>query len=127
MVWCDIEDLGESLSVNFGPLNLFCSIGRFTIPYRKIEAYYEPRCLGTRRCGYGVGKVNMCIRGGLRQHALPSFCCHQKQMIIKYKSDQILCRKRYNKVLIAVSGNDYQAFVKMLDAKFGQISNAVII
>merc|ERR1719295_1125024 len=42
-LWCEVEDLGGSLSVKFGPLNILCGIQSVEIPYAQIKAYRDPK------------------------------------------------------------------------------------
>ena len=126
MLWCEVEDTGESLSVKFGPLNLFCRMGHTIIRYSDIKEYRPAQGRCEKRCGYGVGKVNYCVPGGLRQHALCGLCCQQKPVLIEFKCPQSVCGKRYCKILLALSPRDYQDFMQMLDRKFGVMNNTVV-
>merc|ERR1740123_578243 len=125
-MWCEVEDLGGSLSVKFGPLNIWCGTQSVEIPYAQIRAYRDPQGSCEGCCAYGVGKVNFCVDGGLRQHALCSLCCQQRQIVIEFKEPQSICLKGYRKMTIAVSGSDYTDFIKLLDEKFGLNSTVVV-
>ena len=67
--------------------------------------------------GYGVGRVHP-VQGGIRRHSLCSCLCDQRQLVIELKQPRSFCIQ-YRRVVIAVSGKDYEALCQMLDAKFG--------
>lgn len=127
MLWCEVEDQGDRLSVRFGPLNVLCGMGHVVIPYVQIKAYRPPFGDCERCGGYGVGKVNLCVSGGLRQHALCGLCCDQRPVIIEYRETQAVCTKHYGAIMIAMSARDHQDFMRMLDRKFGIVSNSSAI
>ena len=128
MVYCDVEDLGASLSVRFGPYPaLLCGVGDIEIPYRDIKLYHEPTNTCEGCCAYGVGKINKCTKPPIRQHALCSCCCKQRQMVIVYRNPQMLCMAEYSKIVIAVNGEDFHKFKTMLDEKFNVITTTTPI
>ena len=125
MLYCDIEDLGNELSVKFGPFQGFlCYLGDFVIPYTNIKCYHDPSGCCEGCGGYGIGKINKCSGGaGGRQHSLCSCCCGHKQIVIEFKSTKSLCAYGYDKITISVNGDHYQSFRKLLDEKLGVITS----
>eukprot|EP01084_Bolivina_argentea_P156024 271880_1 len=126
-LWCEVEDLGSDLCVTFGPLQaVFCNMGQAIIPYNQIKTYYAPTNCYEGCCGYGIAKINKAVDGGIRQHSLCSCDCREKQMVIQYRNPQTMCAggwcNAYTKIVIAVSGSDYQALKKMLDEKFNVVT-----
>ena len=119
MLWCEVEDEGNALRVQFGPMNVMCGMGHVVIPFDQIKSY-RPAKGGCETCGgYGIGRVNICVSGGLRQHALCGICCKQSPVVIEYKETQKICRKGYKKIMIALEREDVQEFMRMMDRKFG--------
>lgn len=125
-VWCDTEDLGDRLSVKFGPLQAcLCGCGATEIPYASIKSYREPKGCCDACCGYGIGQVYICSGGiGLRQHSCCSCCCGHQQIIIEFRSDKTesMCGKGYDAIAIAVNIDDYQTFKKLMDEKLGVLT-----
>merc|ERR1719474_268258 len=111
--YCQVEDLGDKLKVTFGPLAMPCNGTSVEIPYRQMAAYRSPDGCCEGCCGYGFCQVNK-VQGGIRQHSLWSCGCHQKQIVIELKQNMTFCVP-YSKIVIAVAGADYEAFVQMMN------------
>merc|ERR1711879_102986 len=61
MLWCEMEDMGNALSVRFGPLShcCFCGNGSALIPYQSIKAYRPAQGCCEAHCSYGIARVNI--------------------------------------------------------------------
>merc|ERR1712096_71995 len=90
-LWCEIEDVGDALTVTFGPWKIYCGMSKLTIPYQDICSYRGPQGFCEDKCSYSVGKVNTCRPGGLRMHGLCMICGKSKKMIIEMKEPDSIC------------------------------------
>lgn len=111
------------MSVKFGPLTAcFCGLGKTEIIYSTIKEYHDPQDCCEGCCAYGIGKVNKCAgKSGIRQHSLCSCCCNQRQIVITFNDGQYpsVCAYSYDKIVIAVNGDHYQALTNVFFEKVG--------
>ena len=111
VLWCEIEDQGDVLSVRFGPLNLF-GRGLALIPFHEIQAYRAPKTCCEGICSFGI-----CIGCGWR--SLVACGCTKRRLVIEYKRKQTFCGMSHSKIIISVAKKDYKEFIQMMDMKFG--------
>ena len=120
-----IEDLGRSLSVKFGPFTpIFCGFGAVEIAYSDIKSYGDPAGSCEGLFAYGLCRINICAN--LRQHSLCSSGCGHRQVVIRFKTDQAMCGKAYDKITISVNESDYGAFSRMMNEKLGNSADNTV-
>mmetsp|Transcript_13592 Transcript_13592/g.21366 ORF Transcript_13592/g.21366 Transcript_13592/m.21366 type:complete len:222 (+) Transcript_13592:88-753(+) len=119
--YCELEDLGQALRVEFGPKpGLFRQYASTHVRYDSIASFRD--AAGCDNCGaYCVG---VCCCCSLRGHALRSGNCKQRAVILTYKEERKVQGCRVNHISIAVSNQDYDAFMALLQEKCNLDLNA---